>query len=104
VIGTTLDGAAAPVSINQLTEGSGQIALATTLFTSLAGQSALHSDNFSNAGQSIGSKDYLYYNATNGGVYYDAHPTQSATGVEIAVVGVNTHPDALTLADFKLLG
>ena len=108
LIGTNLDSttsaASAPVSIINLVEGGGQIDLITSMFTAFAGQNTLTSDNFSNASLSTGARDFLYYNAANGGVYYDAQPAVASTGVEIAVIGVNSHPDALSLADFKLSG
>jgi len=48
--------------------------------------------------------DYLYYNSHNGGLYYDAQGSHTATAaVEIAVIGVNSHPETLSEGDFKLL-
>jgi len=93
-----------PLSINNLQEGTAQIELSKAVYTAFAGDSAVTAANFSNASAATGVTDYLYYNAANGGLYYDAHgaSTPGAT-VEIAVVGVGSHPADLSLADFKLL-
>ena len=49
------------------------------------------------------STDYLYHNASNGGVYYDANGSTSGSAVEIAVIGLTTHPVGLTSGDFTLI-
>jgi len=93
-----------PLVISNLLEGSGQIELSKTIFTAFAGDAAVTAANFSNAVGAGGSKDYLYYNANNGGLYYDADGSGThSSGVEIAVIGVGSHPTALSVADFKLI-
>jgi len=78
--------------------------LSKTIFTAFAGDTVVTAANFSNAASAAGATDYLYYNAGNGGLYYDALGSGTPTaGVEIAVIGVSSHPADLTVADFKLI-
>jgi len=93
-----------PVSINNLIAGSGQIELSKSVYTAFAGDSSVTAANFSNAAAATSATDYLYYNSHTGGLYYDVHGSSSpSAAVEIAVVGVSSHPADLTLADFKLV-
>ena len=93
-----------PLTISNLVEGSSQIELSKAIFTAFAGATVVTIANFSNTPSSTGGMNYLYYNAKNGGLYYDADATGShSSGVEIAVIGVDSHPTALSVADFKLI-
>ena len=93
-----------PVVISVLQEGDGQIELLKTIYTAFAGESAVQETNFSNATASTSATDYLYYNAHTGGLYYDAGGAGSIKSpVEIAVIGVNSHPASLSVGDFKLV-
>jgi hypothetical protein len=48
------------------------------------------------------ANDYLIYNKTTGGLYYDDDGNGTeAVAVKIAVIGTITHP-ALTAADFMI--
>ena len=94
---------AAPTQINNLWENTGQIELSKALFTAFAGANVVTDANFSNAAAATTPTDYLYYNASNGGVYYDANGSTNGPAVEIAVVGLTTHPVGLTLGDFTLI-
>jgi len=84
-----------PTSISNLWENTGQIELSKAVFTAFAGQSTVSAAEFSNTRNS----DDLYYNAGSGGLYYD----NNGSNVEIAVIGVNSHPTALSVGDFKLV-
>ncbi len=89
--------------ITNLTTGGGQLELPKADFSALQGLSAVSSANFANAPQAVSAQDYLYYVAGNGGLYYDAGgSTTPGAAVEIAVIGANSHPHALSPADFKL--
>lgn len=93
----------APVTINNLWENTGQIELSKAIYTAFAGASTVSASHFSNATAATGSSDFLYYNANTGGLYYDAHgSTTPNAAVEIALIGVNSHPAALSIGDFKL--
>ena len=94
---------AAPTQINNLWENTGQIELSKALFTAFAGANVVTDANFSNAAAATTPTDYLYYNASNGGVYYDANGSTNGPAVEIAVAGLTTHPVGLTLGDFTLI-
>jgi autotransporter passenger strand-loop-strand repeat protein len=93
-----------PVMISELLEGDGQIELSKAIYTAFAGESAVQATNFSNATAATSAMDYLYYNAHTGGLYYDAGGAGSSKSpMEIAVIGVNSHPAALSVGDFKLV-
>ncbi len=90
-----------PVVIDHYFKGNGQIELSQTAFGAFANTGTISATNFSNAGKATSHNDFLYYNKSNGGVYYDAHDASQA--VEIAIVGLNSHPAALSVADFQLV-
>jgi len=93
-----------PQTINMLWENTGQIELSKSVFTAFAHDSSVGSANFSNAAAPAGATDYLYYNAAGGGLYYDAQGSgNSAAAVEIAIIGSNSHPAALSVGDFSLI-
>jgi len=92
-----------PTQVNNLWENTGQIELSKTLFTAFTGATAITTANFSNAAAASSPTDYLYYNASNGGLYYDANGSASGPAIEIAVIGLITHPAALSLGDFTLI-
>ncbi|MDD4914881.1 MAG: NF038122 family metalloprotease [Methylococcales bacterium] len=93
-----------PVVISNLLEGDGQIELSQTIYTAFARESVVQTTNFSNSTASASPMDYLYYNSHTGGLYYDAGGAGSPKSpVEIAIIGVNSHPAALSIGDFKLV-
>jgi len=92
-----------PLVANKFWENTGQLELSKSVFTAFAGQTAVTAVEFSNASHAGSPQDYLYYNANNGGLYYDAGGSVGGTYLEIAVIGVNNHPASLSLGDFKLV-
>jgi len=93
-----------PLTISNLVEGYGQIELSKSIFTAFAGDTSVKAANFSNAVGATSATDYLYYNSHNGGLYYDAAGSSShGNSMEIAVIGVSSHPAALGVVDFKLI-
>ena len=93
-----------PVPINNLIENTNQIELSKAIFTAFSGSSTVSASNFSNATAATSATDYLYYNATTGGLYYAANGNSSASlPVEIAIVGSGTHPASLSAGDFQLV-
>ena len=99
----TLTSGVTPTPVNNFWENTGQLVLSKALFTAFAGANVVTDVNFSNATAAITPNDYLYYNASNGGVYYDANGSVSGPAVEIAVVGLTSHPTTLSLGDFTLV-
>ena len=94
---------ATPTAVNNLWENTQQIDISKSVFTAFASSGSVSAANFSNASAATSSSDYLFYNASTGGLYYDADGNGSSPAVEIAVVGVNSHPSALSIGDFKLV-
>jgi hypothetical protein len=92
-----------PTIISNLLENTGQIELSAAVFTALAGESSLTAANFSNAVTTTSPTDFIYYNDATGGLYYEAGGSSGSSGVEFAVVGVNSHPTALSAGDFKVV-
>ena len=94
------------VAISTLIENSGQLELSKAVFTAFAGSGAsVNVSNFSNANHSTGVNDYLYYDASNGGLYYADHGSAAGSTVtEIAIIGGSQgHPSALSAGDFSLI-
>jgi hypothetical protein len=91
-------------TITNLWENTGQIQLSTSVFTALANQANVTAANFSNAASPTSSTDYLYYNSTTGGLYYEANGSAGKLApVEIAIIGSSVHPAALSAGDFSLV-
>ena len=90
------------VVVNNFQAGAGQIELPTAQFSAFAGQTVVNAENFSNANTATSSIDYLYYQASTGEVFYAANGNASSA-IEIAVIGVNNHPEALAANDFRLI-
>ena len=92
------------VTINSLWENTQQIELSKSIFTAFANSNSITAANFSNSSSPTSAADYLYYNASTGGLYYAAQGSSNpGNAIEIAVVGVNSHPSALSIGDFSLL-
>jgi Ca2+-binding RTX toxin-like protein len=74
------------------------------IFTNLLSTGALAAGNFrsSSTGVAADSNDYVLYNTTTGALSYDIDGNGAGAAVQIAVVGVSTHP-ALTAADFVVI-
>ena len=97
-------GTVPPVTINNFWGNTHQIQLSTSVFTAFTGASSVDSANFSNASVATSTTDYLFYDANNGGVYYDADGAGSVSApVEIAIVGLSNHPTAISVGDFALV-
>ena len=91
-----------PIAAANFWENTAQIELSKSIYSVFAEAGTISAANFSNAAASTSASDYLYYNAANGGLYYAAEGSGGAA-VEIAVIGVNSHPAALSLGDFQLI-
>ena len=92
----------ASTALNNLWENTGQIDISKAVFSAFSGASAITPANFSNASAATSATDYLFYNAANGGLYYDPDGSGSMQASLVAVVGVNSHPASLSLGDFSL--
>lgn len=88
-----------PPTIDSYWANTGQIELSKAVFTAFAGQKTLTAAEFSTV-QTGSGQTPLSYDAGNGGLYYN---TGKAV-LEIAVIGVDGHPPALSLGDFRLVG
>ena len=93
-----------PVTINNLWENTQQIELSQSVYKAFSAGGNISAANFSNAAAATSPTDYLYYNAATGGLYYDANGSSTPNAaVEIAIIGTNSHPAALSVGDFQLV-
>ncbi len=76
-----------------------KIQLSSSQFTQLT-TGELNSDNFVTASAAIDANDYLVYNYTTGGLFYDSDGSGASAAVKIAMVGVDL---ALTSANFVIV-
>ena len=102
VFNTPLKGSS-PVVINNLIENTQQIQLSQAVFTAFAGETTVSAVNFSNAAAATSAMNDLFYNAENGGLYYEAGGDAGSGAIEIAIIGSNTHPASLSAGDFKVV-
>ncbi len=99
-------GSVAPQLIDNLWENTQQIQLTKTDFTALAALTEVGAANFSNSAKPTGISDYLFYDAKNGGLYYDSRGSADVnlgSAVELAIVGSSVHPSQLSVGDFTLI-
>jgi serralysin len=86
--------------------GSDHIDLSLLLFTALGGSAGdLSEEQFWAAAGAVrghDADDRMVYNTTSGSLYYDADGSGSGAAVEIALVGISTHP-TLDHGDFHLI-
>ena len=78
------------------------IKLENAIFTFLKTTGVLNSAYLKFGIAAIDSNDYLIYDTTNGKLYYDADGNGVRTPIQIALLGIETHP-ALTEADFVVV-
>jgi len=91
-----------PDTITDFVTGTDQFELDPTIFTSLTSLGSITASEFiSGAGVTAATtaSQYLIYNTTTGFLYYDADGTGSTAKVQIATLGVGSHP-AIAATDF----
>ncbi|MGE4284428.1 MAG: M10 family metallopeptidase C-terminal domain-containing protein [Clostridia bacterium] len=99
---TTLNASTNVDTITDFSSADDVIWLENAIFTSLSAVGALSSDYFSATSSAQDSNDYILYDASTGGLYYDADGSDSASAVQIAILGTTTHP-SITYADFHVV-
>ena len=81
------------------------IKLENSIFKSLSTVGTLAADQFisgANVLAAVDSNDHLIYDTTSGKLFYDADGNGAGAAVQIALLGLSTHP-ALTAADFVVV-
>jgi uncharacterized delta-60 repeat protein len=78
------------------------IKLKNVFFTALAETGRLNSANFVTSNTAVDNNDFIIYNNTTGALFYDADGSGLGSAVQIAVLGLTTHP-TLTNADFVVI-
>jgi Ca2+-binding RTX toxin-like protein len=103
VFNTALNSSTNMDTITDFSVVDDQIQLANIIFNQLI-TGGLNADNFraSTDGTAADADDYVLYNTTTGVLSYDTDGNGAGAAVEIATVGVSTHP-TLTSADFIVI-
>lgn len=78
------------------------IQLENAIFTKLSVTGVLNIANFKIGAVAADSNDFIIYNKTTGILSYDADGNDSGAAVQIAVLGITSHP-TLTNADFVVI-
>jgi len=89
-------------TITDFTASDDTIWLENSIFTSLSATGTLSSDYFIASATALDANDYLLYNQTSGALYYDADGSGVTEAIQIALLGVGTHP-SITYADFTVV-
>lgn len=78
------------------------IQLQNAIFTKLTATGVLNTANLKIGSAAADANDLIIYNTTTGGLYYDADGNGAGVAVQVAVLGVTTHP-VVTNADFVVI-
>jgi Ca2+-binding RTX toxin-like protein len=79
------------------------IILDNNIFTKLITEGTLSADNFrsSTTGKAVDDNDYILYNTTTGGLFYDADGNKAGVAIQFATL--TTKPQTLMAADFTVI-
>ncbi len=86
--------------INDFLVADDTIQLENAIFTKFITTGILSADNFVIGSKALDSNDYLFYDSTTGGLYYDATGSSVGFAVKIATLGIGL---ALTHDDFVVV-
>jgi Ca2+-binding RTX toxin-like protein len=89
-------------TIVDFTTGSDKIQLSKSIFTDAGEIGNLSTDAFWSAATAHDASDRVIYNSTTGALYYDADGNGSGAAVQIAILGVQTHP-TVAYSDFTVI-
>lgn len=78
------------------------IQLSKTVFSNLGTTGSLTANLFSSATSAQDADDLIVYNNATGALYYDADGNGSGTAVQIAILGVSSHP-SIAYLDFAVI-
>jgi Ca2+-binding RTX toxin-like protein len=78
------------------------VQLENAIFTKLMATGSLPNADFKIGTAAADSNDYLIYNPASGALYYDADGSGAGAAVQLAVLGINSHP-TLSSADFMVI-
>ncbi|MBP1681964.1 MAG: hypothetical protein H6Q35_2303 [Proteobacteria bacterium] len=88
-------------TITDFTASDDTIWLENGIFTALSTTGTLSSDYFITSNTALDNNDYVLYDQTSGALYYDADGNGATEAIQIALLGVDTHP-TITYADFTV--
>ena len=74
-----------------------------TALSSLVGLIDSHEFNSNATGQAANASDRLIYNSTSGELFYDADGSGATAAIEVAILGITTHPNLL-VTDIHIMG
>jgi len=89
-------------TIVDFTTGSDKIQLSKSIFTDAGVTGNLSTDAFWSAATAHDASDRVIYNSATGALYYDADGNGSVAAVQIAILGVQTHP-TIDYKDFAVI-
>jgi Ca2+-binding RTX toxin-like protein len=89
-------------TITDFESGSDMIHLENAIFKKLGAAGALTASMFVVGTAALDGNDYLIYDDASGKLYYDADGSGRGKAIQIALVGVDDHPE-LSAADFAII-
>jgi Ca2+-binding RTX toxin-like protein len=89
-------------TILDFVSGRDKIQLSQSIFTDAGLIGNLSTDAFWSAATAHDASDRVIYNSTSGALYYDADGNGSGAAVQIAILGVQTHP-TIDYKDFAVI-
>jgi Ca2+-binding RTX toxin-like protein len=102
IFNSALDGTMDKITDFKPVEDDDTIKLENTIFTKLTTTGVLNLDFLKIGTAAADANDYIVYNQSTGALYYDADGNGAGAAVQVAVLGVTTHP-VLSYADFVVI-
>ena len=103
VFNTALNATTNKDTITDFNHTDDTIQLYKTVMSALGSPGTLSANNFKLSTQALDSSDRIIYNVNSGALSYDADGSGTAASIQIALIGVTTHPSNIDYTDFVIV-
>ena len=103
VFNTALNATTNKDTITDFNHTDDTIQLYKTVMSALGSVGTLSANNFKLSTQALDSSDRIIYNVNSGALSYDADGSGTAASIQIALIGVTTHPSNIDYTDFVIV-
>jgi Ca2+-binding RTX toxin-like protein len=103
VFDTALNATSNKDTITDFSHLDDTIQLSKSIMTGLGSLGELSVSDFKLWGQVLDLSDRIIYNKTTGGLFYDADGSGSKSAVQVALIGIDSHPMDLDHSDFMII-
>jgi Ca2+-binding RTX toxin-like protein len=103
VFNTALNATTNKDTITDFNHTNDTIHLYKTVMSALGSAGTLSANNFKLSTQALDSSDRITYNVNSGALSYDADGSGTTASIQIALIGVTTHPSNIDYTDFVIV-